>query len=199
MLSSSYRMVTCNMVNFLQNSHNRHPIPHLGGWDLRYICELTHWGWDKMVAILQTTFWMHFLEWKSLYFNSNFTEMCSQQPKCQYAGIGSENGVVPNRQQAIIWTKGALVYMRHLALMSLESELCITASLLCSTQYLVILDQKYTVATGPIAYKVELFLMICKKTPSIVRWQLPFDHYCQRWHMDVNTGSTTLSWIMWRD
>ena len=38
---------------------------------------LTHWGWNKMAAILQTTFQMHFLEWKCLHFMLNFNEICS--------------------------------------------------------------------------------------------------------------------------
>ena len=33
-----------------------------------FVLILTHWGWDKMVAISQTTFQMHFLEWKCLNF-----------------------------------------------------------------------------------------------------------------------------------
>ena len=38
---------------------------------------LTYWGPEKMVIISQTIF-SHFVEWKLLYFNSTFTEICSQ-------------------------------------------------------------------------------------------------------------------------
>ena len=31
--------------------------------------ELTHWGWDKMAAVLQTTFSNTFLEWKCMTFD----------------------------------------------------------------------------------------------------------------------------------
>ena len=43
-------------------------------------------------------------------FNSNFIEVCCQGSNYQYASIGSENGLALNRQLAIIWTKGGLVY-----------------------------------------------------------------------------------------
>ena len=39
----------------------------------------------------------------------------------QYSSIGLDNGLVPNRQQTIIWTNGDLIsdaYMRHSATMS---------------------------------------------------------------------------------
>ena len=38
---------------------------------------LTHWGRDKIAAIFQTTFQMHFLEWKCKNFDQDFTEVCS--------------------------------------------------------------------------------------------------------------------------
>ena len=39
--------------------------------------QLTHWGRDKMAAIFQTIFQMHFLEWKCMNFVKDFTEVCS--------------------------------------------------------------------------------------------------------------------------
>ena len=57
-------------------------------------------------------FQTHFLEWKLSYFNSNFTEICSQRFNCQYANIGSDNGLARSRPQAIMWTKDGLVYWR---------------------------------------------------------------------------------------
>ena len=41
----------------------------------------SHLSLDKMAAISQTIFQMHFREWKVLYFDSNFTEVCSQESK----------------------------------------------------------------------------------------------------------------------
>ena len=55
-------------------------------------------------------FQMHFLEWKLLYFKLNFTEVCSQGSNWQYASIGSDNGWVPIRWQAIICNNVGLVY-----------------------------------------------------------------------------------------
>ena len=53
-------------------------------------------------------FQMHFPEWKCVNFEWNFTELCSQGSNWQYASIGSDNGLVPNRRQAIIWNNGGL-------------------------------------------------------------------------------------------
>ena len=38
---------------------------------------LTHWCLDKMVAILQTRVLKYFLDWYSLYFDSNVIKVCS--------------------------------------------------------------------------------------------------------------------------
>ena len=39
-----------------------------------------------------------------LYFDSNFTEICSQGSNWQLPSTGSDNGLASNRRQAIIWT-----------------------------------------------------------------------------------------------
>ena len=62
---------------------------------------LTHWGWDKMAAILQKTFSNAFFQGKSVYF------VFSNE---QYPNTGSDNGLAPARWQAIIWTNDGLVY-----------------------------------------------------------------------------------------
>ena len=54
---------------------------------------------------------MHFVEWKSLCFDLNFTEVCKSQGSNEQEIIfGSDNGLVPNKQQAIIRTDDNLVY-----------------------------------------------------------------------------------------
>ena len=63
--------------------------------------ELTHSGWDKMVAISQTTCssafsWIIFFEFKIKF---HCIEICSLG--CH---IGSDNGLAQNRRQAIILT-----------------------------------------------------------------------------------------------
>ena len=47
---------------------------------------------------------MHFREWKILYFDYNFTDVWSQGSNWQSCGIGLDNGLAPNRWQAIILT-----------------------------------------------------------------------------------------------
>ena len=64
---------------------------------------------------------MHFLQWKCMNFGEDFTEVCSLESCQQYSIIGTDNGLVPNRWQAIIWTHGGWFtdeYMHHLVLMS---------------------------------------------------------------------------------
>ena len=41
------------------------------------VCRLTHLPLDKMAAISPTIFQLHFREWKDVYFDCNFTEVCS--------------------------------------------------------------------------------------------------------------------------
>ena len=69
-----------------------------------YKSPLTHLPLDKMVAISQTIF-SHAFSWmKHLYFDYNFTDVCSQGSNWQSSSIGLDNGLAPNRWQAIIWT-----------------------------------------------------------------------------------------------
>ena len=72
-----------------------------------------------MAVILQTTFEMNFLEWKFVHLDSNFTEICLQGPNWQ-ASISSDNGLVPNRQQDIIWTNDGLVFLHKFASLGLN-------------------------------------------------------------------------------
>ena len=45
-----------------------------------------------------------------MQFDSNFTEICYQRCSQQWSNIGSDNGLAPNRRQAIIWTNDGLIY-----------------------------------------------------------------------------------------
>ena len=117
-----------NWVGMLRNWKNHNKTKHnktmciLYGMYCRWlvgrnVCEhsgwrsfLTHWGRDKMDAILQTTFLDYFLLWKLLYFYSNSTQIYSQRFYQQYASIGSGNGLMSKRWQAIVWTNAGLVY-----------------------------------------------------------------------------------------
>ena len=55
---------------------------------------LTHWGQDKMAAILQATFSKTLTHW------SQVTRLCVSNLTI----IGSDNGLLPNPHQANIWT-----------------------------------------------------------------------------------------------
>ena len=55
---------------------------------------------------------------KTWEFLINFTEICYLGSNWQYGSIGSDNGLVPDRQQAIIWTSDGLDYWRIYASLS---------------------------------------------------------------------------------
>ena len=55
-------------------------------------------------------FQMRFLKWKCMIFDWNFSGDCSWGSNWQYSCIGSDNGLAPNRCQAIIWTNDGIVY-----------------------------------------------------------------------------------------
>ena len=64
---------------------------------------------------------MHFLEWRYVNFDQYLIEVCSYWSNQQYSIVGSDNGLAPAEQQAIIWTNDGKFtdeYMRHLASMS---------------------------------------------------------------------------------
>ena len=52
--------------------------------------------WTKWPRFRRRYFQMHFREWKVLYFDSNFTEVCSYGSNWQHVSIGSGNGMSPN-------------------------------------------------------------------------------------------------------
>ena len=54
---------------------------------------------------------MHFLLWRLQNSDSNLTEICSQEYNWQQASIGSGNGLVPKRPQAITWTNADPVHL----------------------------------------------------------------------------------------
>ena len=62
---------------------------------------LKHRGRDTMAAILQTKFSSAFTWMKTFEFWIKF-EMCSLESNWKYGSIGSNYGLVPKRQQAIM-------------------------------------------------------------------------------------------------
>ena len=78
---------------------------------------LTYWGQDKMAAILHTFLfpfpWMKTFKW-------NVTEICPPVFDWWYSSIGSDNGLAPNKRQAIIWTNDGRFYWRMHASLSLN-------------------------------------------------------------------------------
>ena len=85
-----------------------------------------------MLPILQT--------FQNIFLHENCcihcTEICSQYSKYKFATIGSDNGLVPNRQQAIIWTNDGLVNWNIYASQSLEelSAILVQANMFFTTK-----------------------------------------------------------------
>ena len=72
-------------------------------------------------------------EWNLLNFWQNVTKMCSLGSNWQYGNIGSYNGLVANRQQAIIWHNVGIFYWHlyaSLSLSELNFHLCIESKYL---------------------------------------------------------------------
>ena len=73
------------------------------------------------MATISQTFPMQLLEWKSINFDYNFTEVYHKWSSInKYSSIGSDNGLLPIRWQAIVWTIGDYItdaYVHHLVLM----------------------------------------------------------------------------------
>ena len=66
----------------------------------------------KWLPFCRRHFQMNFLVWKSLYFDSTSTEICTKGSNSKYSSIGSGNGLTPNRREDIIWTNYGLVHWR---------------------------------------------------------------------------------------
>ena len=86
---------------------------------------LTHWDWDEIDAILPTTFLNAFSRIKIYWLRLKLHRSLFPQVQLiifQGSSIGSDNGLVPIRQQAIIWTNDDYFTdaysMRHSASMS---------------------------------------------------------------------------------
>ena len=81
---------------------------------------VAHWCRDKMATNLKATIWNPFPCIKLWYLDSNFTEICSQGPNLHQGSIGSDNGLVLNRQQYIIWINDGLIHWCIYATLSLN-------------------------------------------------------------------------------
>ena len=55
---------------------------------------------------------MHFPQWKLVYFFLKLIKICFREINKQESNIGSDNGLAPNRRQAIILTNDGFVYWR---------------------------------------------------------------------------------------
>ena len=70
---------------------------------------LTHWGQDEMAAIFQTTYSNACFLMKMYKFRLRFHWSLFPSVQSTKSNIGSDNGLAPNRRQAIIWTNDVFI------------------------------------------------------------------------------------------
>ena len=83
---------------------------------------LTHLPLDKLATISQTIISDAF-SWMKMYFDENFSEVCSLESNFQLPNNGLDNGLAPNRRQAIIWTNVDPIHWRIYAALGGGDEL----------------------------------------------------------------------------
>ena len=89
---------------------------HLASLVTKYTFSTPGWNQLKYLQIVPkwppscSHFQMHFIGWKVFSFKWNVIELCSFGFSSQYVSICSNYGLVPNRQQAIIWSNDDPVY-----------------------------------------------------------------------------------------
>ena len=74
----------------------------------------------RWLPIWQTTLQIQIRQRKYFTFDKGYTEVCFIGSNKQYYSIGSCNGLVPTRGQAIIWSNDGIVYWRVYALLGLN-------------------------------------------------------------------------------
>ena len=82
-----------------------------------YVWQIHQDPWTKWSPFRRRYFHLHFCQWKVLYFDYNFTAVCSSGSKWQWPSTGLDNGLASNRRQAIIWTNADAIHWHiHAAL-----------------------------------------------------------------------------------
>ena len=66
----------------------------------------------KLPPFRRRHFQMHFREWKVLYIDQHFPEVCSYGVNWQQPSIGLDNGLAANRRHAISWANADPVRRR---------------------------------------------------------------------------------------
>ena len=84
---------------------------------------LTPWGQVQMAAFGKRYFQVHFHDTKYCYFDSYLTNVCSHVSNYQKSVINSDDGLAPNKQQAIIWTNDSRLVYWHIYVSVELSEL----------------------------------------------------------------------------
>ena len=76
-------------------------------WQYQLISPSTKWP-----LFCRRSFQMHFRKLKVLYFYHNVIEVCYQGSNWQFLCTSLDNGLAPNRRQAIIWNNAEPIHWR---------------------------------------------------------------------------------------
>ena len=161
-------------------------IPAIYFWESR--TGLTPWGRDKWSRIRRWHFQMYFLQWKLSNFDWNFIEFCSQGSNWQYLSLRLDNGLAPNRRQAIIWTNTDPIHCHIYAALGGDELIELTDAIryvydFLFTFYLFVDTQRWTVF-AEYAFLIVFTIYICsllKFQYSFCTYSLPILKYCYNW------------------
>ena len=81
---------------------------------------IIHWSWNKMAAIMWTTFWNSFFCMKTVVFQLKFHWNLFPRISSTISTNSWDNGLIPNRQWAILWINDSLFHWRVYASLSIN-------------------------------------------------------------------------------
>ena len=110
MQSKGDKSILGNIDYLIFSEYYTHKIPSKSSWT-KSDFDLTHLPLDKIAAILAVDIF------KCIFVNQN--EIYSQESNGQWASIGSDNRLEPNRRQAIICANDDTVHWRIIAALGL--------------------------------------------------------------------------------
>ena len=153
----------------------------------------------KWLLFRRQHFQMHFLEWKLLNFEQDFTKICSLVSNWQYVSIGSDNGLASNRCQAIIWSNVCMLYW-HICITQLQwvniwagaVHFLLTISLVMivgiHVRYLIIIQTEVWITSHCLGLDHET--MVCTLCPAMFSFRLEHRQLNYKYHKSSDVSRT---------
>ena len=157
----------------------RHNCPALNPW-----APLTLWGPYKMTTILQPMYSNAFFQWKLLYFDSNFSKICSHWLNYQNSSIALDDSLAIQWQQAIMWTNDGLVYWCTYA--SLSLQYLTNAFNLILARFLHLFTTQFELdGLWPVLVKIQSFEIECQNCCITLNFHRCFGSSAAETHVKV--------------